>query len=82
MDLILGVMGVVIGIYFIKISKKITLFQFYEAKRYFMDFNKIDNNWSSRGRVYTNGIALLKHKKDGEKFFIKQAEHCDIGILS
>ena len=82
MYMIFGIIGIIIGIYFIRISKKITLFKFNEAKRYFVGFNKIDNNWSSRGRVYTNGIALLKDKKSNKKFFIKQAELCDIGILS
>jgi len=52
-----------------------------EAKRYFFDFNKIDNNWSANGKVYRVGIALIENKKTGKKEFIKQAELCDIGIL-
>ena len=57
-------------------------FETQEAKRYLFGFNEVDDNWSSNGRVYTNGIALIEDKKTGEKRFIKQAELCDIGILS
>jgi hypothetical protein len=57
-------------------------FEVQEAKRYLVGFNEVDENWSSNGRVYTNGIALIEDKKTGEKRFIKQAELCDIGILS
>jgi len=80
--IIIGLLGIAVGIYFIKLSKKISLFQLKEAKRYFKNFNEIDNEWSSHGKVYTNGISLLVDKKTGKKKFIKQAEVCDMGILS
>ena len=66
----------------ISVFKKRDAFLTSEAKRYFLQRNEIDDNWHSHGRVFTKGIALIKDKKTGKKKFIKQAELCDIGILS
>ena len=76
----LGAILVIFGFYLTRSRKK--TFEYEEAKRYLFKFNKVDDNWSSRGRVYTQGVALIEDKKTGEKKFIKQAELCDIGILS
>ena len=71
MDIMLSVFSLVIGTFFInKAIKYKDSFVFKEAKRYLFGFNKIDNNWSSSGRVYTNGIALIEDKKTGKKEFI------------
>lgn len=42
-------------------------------------FCEVDDSWSSRGRVYTRGLALIE--VDGKKKFIRQAKLVDIGIL-
>ena len=76
----LGSILIIFGFYLIRSGKK--TFEYEEAKRYLFKFNEIDDNWCSRGRVYTQGIALIEDKKTGKKRFIKQAELCDIGILS
>ena len=52
-----------------------------EAKRYFYDFNKVDRNWLSEGKMHTTGITLIEDKKTGKKQFIKQAEINDVGLL-
>ena len=79
---IISIIGLLTGIYLIYISKQKNVFAQEEAKRYFSGFNEVDSNWSSNGRVYTNGIALIEDKKSGKIKFIKQGELCDIGILS
>lgn len=50
-----------------------------EADRCLNKFCEIDENWNSRGRVYTKGLALIE--ENGKRRFIKQAKLCDIGIL-
>ena len=83
MGVVLSLVGLGVGVYFInKAIRYKNSFAFKEAKRYLFGFNKIDKNWSSNGRIYTKGIALIEDKKTGKKEFIKQAELCDIGILS
>lgn len=49
-----------------------------EAKRCSNGYED-DGTWSSKGRVYTNGFAIIK-KGDKNKF-IKQAKICDMGLL-
>ena len=75
----LGVILLIFGLYLTKFRER--TFEYEEAKRYLFKFNKVDDNWSSRGRVYTQGLALIENKKTGKKEFIKQAELCDIRIL-
>lgn len=53
-----------------------------EAVRYLFLGNEKDGDWSPNGRIYTEGLALIENKKTKKKTFIKQAELCDIGILS
>ena len=50
-----------------------------EAKRCLNDFCEVDENWNSKGRVYSKGLAVIE--ENGKKRFIKQAKVCDIGIL-
>ena len=75
----IGIVLLILGFYLIRFK---STFEYKEAKRYLFGFNEVDDNWSSRGRVYTQGIALIEDKKTGKKRFVKQAELCDIGILS
>jgi hypothetical protein len=80
---ILGFIFFIIGIMLLMFlyGKKDT-FLSTEAKRYFSKNNEIDSSWHSHGRVYTEGIALIEDKQTNQKRFIKQAELCDIGIMS
>lgn len=50
-----------------------------ESDRCLNRFCEVDSNWSSQGRVYTKGLAVIE--KNGKKRFVKQAKLCDIGIL-
>jgi len=51
-----------------------------EAKRgFFNNFSK-DESWNSEGRVYTEGLTLIK-QKDGKKRFIQQTKLADTGLL-
>lgn len=52
-----------------------------ESNRCLNDFCKVDNNWSSEGLLFNNGVTFLKNKKNGEVNIIKQAKICDIGLL-
>ena len=51
-----------------------------EAKRCINGLCEVDDNWSSNGRIYTNGFTVIK--QDGKNKFIKQSKLCDAGILS
>ncbi len=53
-----------------------------EADRYLFKYNEKPKGWSSQGRVYTEGIALIENRKTKQKKFIRQAELCDIGLLA
>lgn len=50
-----------------------------ESDRCLNKFCEVDNNWNSKGRVCTKGLALIE--KNGKKQFVRQAKLCDIGIL-
>ncbi len=81
--ILLGISSILIAFYiFNSLRNAQNSFAVQEVKRYFFKRNKADKNWSSNGRVYTNGIALVKDKTTEKKHFIKQSELCDIGILS
>jgi hypothetical protein len=79
---ILGAILLYIGISSIFKKNYPAIFKREEAKRYLFKGNEIDDNWSSNGLIYTEGLALIEDKKNNKKDFIKQAELCDIGILS
>lgn len=50
-----------------------------EADRCLNRYCEIDENWTSRGRVYVRGLAVIE--ENGGKRFVKQAKLFDIGIL-
>ena len=50
-----------------------------EANRCLNNFCKVEDNWDSEGKVFTNGVAFLKNKEQVE--VIKQAKLYDIGLL-
>lgn len=50
-----------------------------ESDRCLNRFCEVDSNWSSEGRIYAKGLAVIE--EDGKKRFVKQAKLCDIGIL-
>jgi hypothetical protein len=78
--LVIGLSLILFSVSSFKSSKD--SFEVKESKRYFFGFNEIAENWSSNGRVFCTGLALIEDKKTGKKKFIKQAELCDIGILT
>jgi len=51
-----------------------------ESKRVFNDLCKVNNDWNSQGRVYTNGFTVTEENENMN--FIKQSKLCDGGILS
>lgn len=50
-----------------------------EANRCLNNFCEVDDSWSSRGRMYTRGLAVIE--VNGVKKFVRQAKLVDIGIL-
>ena len=50
-----------------------------EAERYIFKNSRVNENWSSQGRTYTNGIAFII--KDGKKKIINQSKLADTGLL-
>ena len=50
-----------------------------EARRCFYNYCETKEDWTPRGRIYTNGFAVLED--GGETKFIKQSKLCDLGIL-
>ena len=75
-------MGLVIGIVLlIKLNpRNIDSFLKEEAKRGIKENFKVDDNWNSQGRVYTEGLTLIE-EKNGKQYFIKQAKLADTGLL-
>ena len=71
----LGAILVIFGFYLTRSRKK--TFEYEEAKRYLFKFNKVDDSWSSRGRVYTQGLTLIEDKKTGEKNLLNK-QNCVI----
>jgi len=51
-----------------------------EANRRLYHMSEAPPGWSSRGRMYTKGLAVVRYK-NGECRFVKQVMLCDIGIL-
>ncbi len=86
MEGFIGALLILIGLFGLSLLWRFKKHSFFEeeANRYLNKFCEVDENWSSRGRVYTKGLAILKEKgKDGETKikFVKQAKLCDIGLL-
>ena len=50
-----------------------------EADRCLNHFCEADENWSSKGRVYVTGLAVIE--ENGKKRFVKQKKLFDLGIL-
>ena len=50
-----------------------------ESDRCLNKFCETDDDWDSRGRMYTKGLAVIE--ENGGKRFVKQAKLVDIGIL-
>ncbi len=74
--------GLIVGVVLlVKLNPlNIDIFLKKEAKRGLTDNFKVDDNWNSQGRVYTEGLTLIK-KKNGKSSFIKQAKLADTGLL-
>lgn len=50
-----------------------------EADRCLNHFCEADENWSSKGRIYVTGLAVIE--ENGKKRFVKQKKLFDLGIL-
>ena len=50
-----------------------------ESDRCLNKFCEAGEDWDSRGRMYTRGLAVIE--ESGKKQFVKQAKLVDIGIL-
>ena len=82
MEQIFAFFGLFSGIFLLyKLNPiKVDSFLRNEAKRgIYNNFTK-DKSWNSEGRVYTEGLTLIK-QKDGKKKFIQQAKLADTGLL-
>ena len=51
-----------------------------EASRIVFQDAKVDDSYSSEGRVYTRGLSLIKDKESKKYTLIPQAKVCDIGL--
>lgn len=51
-----------------------------EASRIVFEDAKVDDSYSSEGRVYTRGLSLIKNEQTGKYNLIPQAKVCDIGL--
>ena len=60
-------------------SLKKSKFMEQESKRCLNGLCEIDDNWSSQGKVYTKGFAIVE--ENGKQRFVKQAKLCDMGLL-
>lgn len=74
-----------IGFYtFYKIKKSLksekNSFMGKEASRIVFQDAKVDDSYSSEGRVYTRGLSLIKNDKSKKYNLIPQAKVCDIGL--
>jgi predicted small secreted protein len=74
-----------IGFYtFYKIKKSLksekNSFMGKEASRIVFQDAKVDDSYSSEGRVYTRGLSLIKDKESKKYTLIPQAQVCDIGL--
>ena len=75
-------MGIFIGIVLLfKLNpRNVDSFLRKEAKRGLNNNFKIDDNWHSQGRVYTEGLTFIE-EKNGKQYFIRQGKLADSGLL-
>ena len=67
-----------------KINKSLdsdgTSFMKKEASRIIFNDARVDDSYSSEGRVYTRGLSLTKNQETGKYNLNAQAKVCDIGL--
>ena len=51
-----------------------------EVKRW-SNFCESDDNWTSKGRLYSTGLTVIEDKKTRKKRFVKQKKLVDIGLV-
>ena len=61
-------------------SENNSQFMVKEASRIVFEDAKVDESYSSEGRVYCTGISLIKNEQTGKYNLIPQAKVCDIGL--
>lgn len=85
LEIILLTIGI-IGLYYSWKFKKLlnsenkSQFMTKEASRIVFEDAKVDDSYSSEGRVYTRGLSLIKNEQTGKYNLIPQAKVCDIGL--
>ena len=79
---IISLLGLFIGLFWLyKLNPiKVDSFLQNEAKRGISNNFAKSSSWNSEGRVYTEGLTLIKYK-DGKKKFIQQTKLADTGLL-
>ena len=86
MEGFIGALLILIGLFGLSLlwrSKKNSFFK-EEANRYLNKYCETNKNWSSRGRVYSKGLAILKEIGKDNKIkikFVKQTKLYDIGLI-
>ena len=84
--LIISIMLFLISTYFIfkllyiNNDNKENHFMVNESARIIYDNAEVKENYTSQGRVYTRGLALIKKDGDSKFTLISQAKVCDIGL--
>ena len=65
---------------FTRNNEKENHFMINESSRIIYDNAEVKENYTSQGRVYTRGLALIKKDGDSKFTLISQAKVCDIGL--
>jgi len=62
-------------------SKNTNKFMIHESIRVIYNNAEVTEDYSSKGRVFTRGLSLIKRKGDDKYTLISQAKVCDIGLF-
>lgn len=83
-ELIMLFMSLMAFYIFYKIKKSLNSegnsFMGKESSRILFEDAKVNDSYSSEGRVYTRGLSLTKNSETGKYNLIPQAKVCDIGL--
>jgi len=85
---LIGLILLIVGIFSlfvtIRLILKIDIFKSEflknESIRILSDNARVDENYTSQGRIFTRGLAVVKDKESDKFRIIAQAKPCDIGL--
>jgi len=82
----IGALLILIGLFGLSLLLRFKKNSFFEkeANRYLNEYCEANEDWSSRGRVYAKGLAILKEIEKDNKVkikFVKQTKLYDIGLI-